>query len=448
MKWFALILSSLPAALLGIVCGGYIGKSQIRWFRLAEANGTQYFTVIAWAFYGGIIGLVVGLVAARMLSAHATASGLRSVAASCGAMLALSLVALGTSRYFAHIPPTIDGQRLTLQIELRLPPGHAKPAAPKKASPSAFHETVTSSFYLTSVNTIGRDRGEIGFLNVQAAREEDGRWIAPGYAPINTSRGKRALDFHVDGQDLPDRFIAPVPAHPGAESLQWSRWLPEHDDSGQPWPDSKPSYRFRIQKIEADKEEAALALDEKSVFARDKAKLNAIPADAPLEAYFEFTRYNAPTGIKSLALEKMAAGPNFAVEMKAMMLNADADVAKEVLSMIEHVPHPTAELITAVEFVGQDLADRMRKVNATPAKLDPDFLLANDVAIRFYGWINAVAKLRAKDGGDFIPELRTIVELSRVRSDLEVIRRDVRRVAVSCLSEWAGVPPQPGDPKP
>ena len=61
MKWLAFIISSLPAALLGIICGGYIGKCQIKWFRLAEANGTQYFTVIAWAFYGGNIGLVVCL---------------------------------------------------------------------------------------------------------------------------------------------------------------------------------------------------------------------------------------------------------------------------------------------------------------------------------------------------------------------------------------------------
>ena len=448
MKWLAFTISSLPAALLGIICGGYIGKYQIRWFRLAEANGTQYFTVIVWAFCGGIIGLALGLVTARMLAAYATTSGLRSVATSCGAILALSLLALGTSRYFAHIPPTIDGQRLTLQIELRLPPGHAKPAAPKKDDPNAFHETVTSSFYLTSVNTTGRDRGEIGFMDARAAREEQGRWIVPGYAPINTSRGQRALDFHVDGVDLPDRFIAPVPAHPGAESLQWSQWLPERDDAAQPWPDSKPSYRFRVQKVEPDSEAAALPTDEKSVFALEEGKLNAIPADAPLEAYFEFTGYNATESIKSLAVQRMAARPRFAAEMKALMLGTDAEEAQRVLRLIELVPHPTPELIAAVEFVGQDLAGRMRTMNSTPAKDDPDFLLANDVAIRFYGWINAVAKLRATDGGNFIPELRAIVELSRVRSDLEVIRRDVRRVGVSVLSEWAGVPPRAGDPKP
>ncbi|MEO7999854.1 MAG: hypothetical protein ABI852_20540 [Gemmatimonadaceae bacterium] len=130
------------------------------------------------------------------------------------------------------------------------------------------------------------------------------------------------------------------------------------------------------------------------------------------------------------------------------MLNADAEEAAKMTRLIQDVPHATKELMQAVEFVGQDLADKMRNMNATTAKEDPDFLRANDVAIRFSAWIIAVAKLRARDGGNFIPELRAIVELSRVRSDLEVIRRDVRRVAVSCLSDWAGVPAQPNDPKP
>ena len=101
-----------------------------------------------------------------------------------------------------------------------------------------------------------------------------------------------------------------------------------------------------------------------------------------------------------------------------------------------------------MEAIGRDLADLMRKMNATPAQADPDFLRANDVAIRFSAWIAAVTKLRAKDGGDFIPELRAIVELSRVRNDLEAIRGDVRRVAVFYLSEWVGDAPQPDDPKP
>ena len=136
--------------------------------------------MIAWAFCGGIIGLAVGLVIARMLAAYGTTSGLRSVATSCGGILALSLLALGTSRYFAHIPPTIDGQRLTLQIELRLPPRDAKPAAPKKEDQNAFHETVTSSFYRSRRQAEMRARNAAGQHVLALFRAHDmSRYAAP-----------------------------------------------------------------------------------------------------------------------------------------------------------------------------------------------------------------------------------------------------------------------------
>jgi len=144
----------------------------------------------------------------------------------------------------------------------------------------------------------------------------------------------------------------------------------------------------------------------------------------------------------------MVSRPKFTTEIKAAVLNSDAEESAHAIWLIEQFPHLTPELIHAVEAVGRNLADLMRTMNATPARDDPDNTRANDVAIRFAAWITAVAKLRAEDGGDFIPELRTIVELSRVRHNVEVIRRDVRRVAVHCLSEWAGVAPQPNDPKP
>jgi len=56
--------------------------------------------------------------------------------------------------------------------------------------------------------------------------------------------------------------------------------------------------------------------------------------------------------------------------------------------------------------------------------------------------------LREKNGGDFTPELKTILELSRVRKESRSMRVDVCRVASYYLHEWAGIEPLPGDPKP
>ena len=60
----------------------------------------------------------------------------------------------------------------------------------------------------------------------------------------------------------------------------------------------------------------------------------------------------------------------------------------------------------------------------------------------------AMPPLREKAGGDFTPELRTILELSRIREDSHLMQEDVRRVSSYYMQQWAGVAPLPGNPKP
>ena len=63
-------------------------------------------------------------------------------------------------------------------------------------------------------------------------------------------------------------------------------------------------------------------------------------------------------------------------------------------------------------------------------------------------WMEAVRPLREKSGGDFIPELKEILTLSRVRDDSYVMKQDIRRVASYYAQQWAGLAPLPGDPPP
>ena len=69
-------------------------------------------------------------------------------------------------------------------------------------------------------------------------------------------------------------------------------------------------------------------------------------------------------------------------------------------------------------------------------------------ATRFYGWISAARAVREKCDADLTPELKTILELSRVRPESHCMRQDICRVASFYLHEWAGIAPLPTDPKP
>ena len=66
----------------------------------------------------------------------------------------------------------------------------------------------------------------------------------------------------------------------------------------------------------------------------------------------------------------------------------------------------------------------------------------------FSSWMVAIRALREKAKADFVPELREILELSRVRTDSYVMQQDIRRVSSFYMKEWAGVEPQLGDPPP
>jgi hypothetical protein len=63
-------------------------------------------------------------------------------------------------------------------------------------------------------------------------------------------------------------------------------------------------------------------------------------------------------------------------------------------------------------------------------------------------WHITITSLREKSGGDFTPELKTILELSRVKKDSVRMQIDVCRVASYYLHVWAGVEPLPTDPPP
>ena len=130
-------------------------------------------------------------------------------------MLALIALVAGPARLLADIPPLIDGEELLLLVEFRWPLAGAVPPDP------AGIGRVRLAAASAGVVRVSED----GPLFLDAARQEDGRWIVPGAAPIFTSRGSRVLDLVIGEQRLAG-FIVPLAGHPGPETFEWSVWLP------------------------------------------------------------------------------------------------------------------------------------------------------------------------------------------------------------------------------
>jgi hypothetical protein len=239
-------------------------------------------------------------------------------------------------------------------------------------------------------------------------------------------------------------FLLNLPARPGRRFENWSEWLPQAAD-GQPWPPDQMSYRYRVQKQSPPAPHPTQEEIEAEAAAAEEEDFAGIPPDAPFDKWLPYLEKAAQ---KDRALSNIVSRPNLAKELEILALGEDADRAGTALRFMASHPNPTAEFIAPVLAAGRDIAERIRKFNATTVEADPSYEGAAEVSIRFHGWMEAVRTLRTKAGGDFTAELKAILELSRARRDSHAMQADVCRVASFYLHEWAGIAPLPGDPKP
>jgi hypothetical protein len=438
MSWLASIGIALLTGILGLLCGGFLGNACVRWFRISGFEGGSGYAVIAIALVGGIVGLVLGLVASRIVAAGAAPGFLKGLGCASGSVLALAALITSVCWALADIPPTIDGHELMLEVEIKLPVGTTNSPALGAGE---------SHLNLGSLSGHIRRKVHGGTLNPAAARLENGRWIVPGEVHVFTMRGKRALDIRLNGEEVLG-FLVPLPARPGTSFEEWSQWGPRPPAGYPAWPDSKPSYRFRVKQILPPPPGPSHEDIEAKEAAEEKARFEAMDPEAPITEWMRYTVYGNPEDRVTAAIGRITTKKSFLEEWSALVLGDDAKQAGEALRLVSQIPAPDAGLIAPMRAVGRDLAERIRKVNATTEEEDPNYLGAADVSIRFSAWMDAARCLREKCNADFAPELKAILELSRVRPDSHCMRHDVCRVASYWMQQWTGLEPLPTDPKP
>lgn len=436
MAWFVSILVSLISGIAGLFVAGFIAGVCVSWYSIPSREGASGFYVMFWALAGGIAGVVIGLIASRVVVENVGASFVKELGAAVGAVLVIGLVTLGLCRFLADVAPTLDGRELNLEVEFRLPASGAE-TAPTSDGAWAFKLGVMDG------NMQRRERD--GEVRGEKARLEDGRWIVPCDVYLYSERSKRAVSLKRDDKDV-GGFLLSMPGHPGHEFEQWSEWLPRQQADGSAWPSDKTSYRFRIQK-EPEPPPAMTEAEYKAAQERKKEEeIEAIADDAPISAWFTYTKYEQPQTKR--ALEKIAGRVGYVEELRVIALGDDAEAAHDAMRCIGLLPEPSKELVSVIEQAAKRIVEGIEKFNGTSAEADPSFEGAVDPTTRFYGWMEAARALREKAQGDFVPELKRILELSRERPDSHCMRQDICRVASYYLQQWAGIEPLATDPKP
>lgn len=438
MNWMMSFLVALITGIVGLIGAGFAAGAYASWYHMTTREGAAGFFVLGMGLLGGMASFVIGLLVARIGASGAPPSFVKAIAASNGIILAICGLVVLVCYLLADFPPTIDGEELRLEVEIRLPAGHAKPVSDEKS---------TAEFTLGSVVNHTRRASQPGTLKVADAREENGRWIIPAEVFVFTTRGDRSIDARLGGESIAG-FVIPLPARPGKEHEQWSKWMPQPPAGSSPWPDTKSSFRFRVQRIPPPPPPPTQEEMEKQEEAQKQAEFDALPSNSPLTAWLPYTQYGGSETRRDMAIQRMMAQPNFIKELGGLMLDADPRRAESAMRLIPQLPNPTADHITSVTAAGRDIIQRLKRANATTEEQDPHYEAVSDVSIRFSAWMSAVRTLREKVKGDFTPELREILDLSRIRTDSYVMQQDIRRVSSFYLKEWAGVEPLPGDPPP
>jgi hypothetical protein len=239
MSWIASFVVAILTAIVALFCAGTVSALLVDWYRISSFEGGSGFFVIGNALLGGIVGFVVGLIAARVVAGWSHGGFMKGLGVACGVVLVMSLATAGISYFFADIPPTIDGEELFMAVEVRWP------ANPKVAGPRDLGGLPYLRIGALS-GSVAR-RMERGPAFVEDVRQEGGRWILPGVVPIFTRRGGRLLDLGVMDKSLAG-FLVPLPRNPGQREREWSDWLPHARPGAPPLPDQF-TYRFKVIKV-------------------------------------------------------------------------------------------------------------------------------------------------------------------------------------------------------
>lgn len=446
MTW----LLSLVHAVLGAAAGFFgmagIGSLWIRWFRVPTGQSNAGYFVFFLAIAGGIVGAIIGFVASRVAADGSNAHFVRGLGYTAAASAISLALVLAVSWLVADLPPTIDGRRLLIEVEIRTPP--VTPLVEKagyQPGISLFNNKQKAYGFNTDYGSTVRPDGD---RQIVTTRVELGSSAATRYLYVAWSEG---CQFDV---------LLRLPGKPTKAQFEWGEWQTETVISPskgweQPGVDLNFTVRYRVI-FEPERPKPPTAAERAAQESDDAARaeatlreqLAAIPAGAPITQYLAFTEYQVPKAIKSDAFRRMRESAHFADEYHSAVVHANSDTAAQWMRFAAEFPGDRAPVIEAIRMAGADLATRIDSLGRKPKQIEEGDDATYDALARFGGFFAATFALREAGVGDFALELRAILVAARTKQNLPGVRSDIVRVASYYLQQWAGDKPAADDPPP
>jgi len=395
LNWLNTLVISLLTGVLGLLSGGFIMNACVTWYRISGFEGKAGFAVVGVALLGGIAGLVIGVVAARIVASGANPGLLKGLGYGSGSVLGIAVLAAILCRLGADIPPRINGRALELSIEIRCPGRFQNPALLDAA-------TLYAAVYLPE-----RGRQPGGEFLLEQARMENGLWVIPATVPLSTSSAKKFLRVYLSKED-DLMFRLPLQSDPGEEDLDWTEWLEPGWDAGteRPPPEDRFALRYRVVVVEPSPSETEPVEDADNLFIEPGP-------EAPLEAWL--ARVNSG-GTSEQMGTIMAAISSRPAELAQLIRASDAETRELALAAVPSLAEIAPEVAEAVRTEGLEIADSLRYFNEMDSS-DPQFLQFQvELRSRFNYWKRAWWNVFHKMNWDGRPQLQEIHDLAQVRA--------------------------------
>jgi MFS family permease len=230
-------ITAIAGGVLGIVCGDPI----TRWFHVSEMEGGRGMMVIFFcaplgAILASIIGLIVGIVVKRPgWSGYFRAQGLSILIVAAIAGIFTGIIYLGIDK-----PPKIDGKKLTLDFELRVPASVKIPDEPNGYDIRASLDESSS-------------QNRYGFIDWSSIVRGQDQITIPGHADLMTHSSSRSLLASVGNEPTaPQSFDLKIPSVPRKQDETWSDWMTAEKRADlAPIPEGERfSMRYRVRKLD------------------------------------------------------------------------------------------------------------------------------------------------------------------------------------------------------
>jgi hypothetical protein len=241
MRVLRIVLIAFITSVVGCVLALFAGDYITRMLHVSEMEGGRGMMVVfVCAPIGIIAGFLIGLIIAIVTKrpgwpGFLSAQGLSILIVGAIAGIFTGIIYLGSDK-----PPKIDGKRLTLDFELRVPPSIKIPEQPNG--------------YAIRVGLYANNRdNRYGFIDWNSIVRAPDRITIPGHADLMSRSANRSLMASIGDEPGGTQFMeVKIPASPRKEDENWSEWATatqRGDLSPVPEPE-RFSIRYRVRELD------------------------------------------------------------------------------------------------------------------------------------------------------------------------------------------------------